>query len=221
AIDRGWKSCFADFRGSGRIRTRSNAVDLGRPIHLFRGARNRSEASNGTAAERLPNGIDRVHYLESTNNVVIVGTDLADDVSLLDIIDHILNAGVVIRGSLVISLAGVDLVYLGLDVILTSVETRSEASNGTAAERLPTGIDRVHYLESTNNVVIVGTDLADDVSLLDIIDHILNAGVVIRGSLVISLAGVDLVYLGLDVIRTSVETAIRYLQLQPPSSGSP
>jgi hypothetical protein len=76
-------------------------------------------------------------------------------------------------------------------------------------------------LESTNNVVIVGTDLADDVSLLDIIDHILNAGVVIRGSLVISLAGVDLVYLGLDVILTSVETAIRYLQLQPPSPGSP
>ena len=98
-------------------------MDLGRPIHLFRGARNRSEASNGTAADSLPNGIDRVHYLESTNNVVIVGTDLADDVSLLDIIDHILNAGVVIRGSLVISLAGVDLVYLGLDVILTSVET--------------------------------------------------------------------------------------------------
>jgi hypothetical protein len=76
-------------------------------------------------------------------------------------------------------------------------------------------------LESANNVVIVGTDFADDVSLLDIIDHILNAGVVIRGSLVISLAGVDLVYLGLDVILTSVETAIRYLQLQPPSSGSP
>jgi hypothetical protein len=76
-------------------------------------------------------------------------------------------------------------------------------------------------LESANNVVIVGTDFADDVSLLDIIDHILNAGVVIRGSLVVSLAGVDLVYLGLDVILTSVETAIRYLQLQPASSGSP
>jgi gas vesicle structural protein len=98
-------------------------VDLGHPIHLFRGARNQSEASNGTAADRLPNCIEQAHYLETANNVVIVGTDFADDVSLLDIIDHILNAGVVIRGSLVISLAGVDLVYLGLDVILTSVET--------------------------------------------------------------------------------------------------
>ncbi len=48
-----------------------------------------------------------------------------------------------------------------------------------------------------------------DVSLLDILDHVLNSGVVIHGSLVISLAGVDLVYVGLKVIWTSVETALR------------
>ena len=39
----------------------------------------------------------------------------------------------------------------------------------------------------------------------------LNSGVVIHGSLVISLAGVDLVYVGLNVILTSVETALRNL----------
>lgn len=48
-----------------------------------------------------------------------------------------------------------------------------------------------------------------DVSLLEILDHVLNAGVVIHGSIVISLAGVDLVYLGLNVVLTSVETAMR------------
>jgi hypothetical protein len=53
-----------------------------------------------------------------------------------------------------------------------------------------------------------------DVSLLDIIDHVLNAGVVIHGSLVISVAGVDLVYLGLNVVLTSVETALRNLQAE-------
>ena len=52
----------------------------------------------------------------------------------------------------------------------------------------------------------------DDVSLVEILDHVLNAGVVIHGSVVISLAGVDLVYLGLNVILTSVETALRNLQ---------
>jgi gas vesicle structural protein len=51
----------------------------------------------------------------------------------------------------------------------------------------------------------------DEVSLLEIIDHVLNAGVVIHGSLAISLAGVDLVYVGLNVVLTSVETALRNL----------
>jgi gas vesicle structural protein len=50
-----------------------------------------------------------------------------------------------------------------------------------------------------------------EVSLLEILDHVLNAGVVIHGSLVISLAGVDLVYVGLNVVLTSVETALRNL----------
>lgn len=52
----------------------------------------------------------------------------------------------------------------------------------------------------------------DEVSLLEIIDHVLNSGVLIHGSLVISLAGVDLVYVGLNVVLTSVETALRNLQ---------
>jgi hypothetical protein len=49
----------------------------------------------------------------------------------------------------------------------------------------------------------------DDISLLDVLDHVLNSGVVIQGSLVISIAGVDLVYVGLNVVLTSVETAMR------------
>ena len=59
----------------------------------------------------------------------------------------------------------------------------------------------------------------DEVSLLDILDHVLNAGVVIHGSLVISLAGVDLIYLGLNVVLTSVETALRHMQLEQLPSG--
>ena len=50
-----------------------------------------------------------------------------------------------------------------------------------------------------------------DVSLLEILDHVLNAGVVIHGSMVLSIAGVDLVYLGLNVVLTSVETALKTL----------
>lgn len=64
-------------------------------------------------------------------------------------------------------------------------------------------------------------DGENDISLLDILDHVLNSGVVIHGSLVISLAGVDLVYVGLNVILTSVETALRNLDARPPSKAGP
>jgi len=56
----------------------------------------------------------------------------------------------------------------------------------------------------------------DEASLLDILDHVLNSGAIIHGSLVISLAGVDLVYVGLNVILTSVETALREMDPAPP-----
>ena len=57
-----------------------------------------------------------------------------------------------------------------------------------------------------------------EASLLDILDHVLNAGVVLHGSIVISIAGVDLVYLGLNAVLTSVETAIKHLN-QPQLKG--
>jgi len=65
---------------------------------------------------------------------------------------------------------------------------------------------------TSNNVIFTASDPDDETSLLDILDHVLNAGVIIRGNIVISLAGVDLVFLGLDVILTSVETALRQMQ---------
>ena len=45
------------------------------------------------------------------------------DVTLLEGLDRVLNKGVVISGDIVISVADVDLVYLGLKVLLSSVET--------------------------------------------------------------------------------------------------
>lgn len=67
-------------------------------------------------------------------------------------------------------------------------------------------------MASSGEVVIIGSDAQDDVSLLDVLDHVLNAGVVIHGTVVISLAGVDLIYVGVNVVLTSVETALRQLK---------
>jgi gas vesicle structural protein len=45
------------------------------------------------------------------------------DVSLLETLDHVLNRGLVIAGNVTISVADIDLIYLGLNVVLGSVET--------------------------------------------------------------------------------------------------
>lgn len=66
-------------------------------------------------------------------------------------------------------------------------------------------------MSSPGTLVISDSDGDDQVAFVDILDHVLNQGVILRGNLVISLAGVDLIYVGLDVILTSVETAMRHI----------
>jgi len=53
------------------------------------------------------------------NNAVIK----SKEITLLEILDRVLDKGVVISGDIVISVADVDLIYLGLKVLLSSVET--------------------------------------------------------------------------------------------------
>ncbi len=56
----------------------------------------------------------------------------AEHVSLCETLDRVLNKGVVIGGEVVISVADIDLIYLGLKAVLTSVETAKRLRAGTA-----------------------------------------------------------------------------------------
>lgn len=51
----------------------------------------------------------------------------------------------------------------------------------------------------------------DELSLLETLDHVLDRGIVIAGEITIAVADVDLVFIGLNVLLTSVETALRVL----------
>jgi hypothetical protein len=53
--------------------------------------------------------------------------------SLLELADRLLNRGVVITGEAVISVAGVDLIYLGLNVVLSAVENMMPSPRDAAA----------------------------------------------------------------------------------------
>ena len=46
-----------------------------------------------------------------------------EDFTVLELLDRVLNTGVVLVGDVTISVAGVDLVYLSVRALLTSVET--------------------------------------------------------------------------------------------------
>lgn len=56
------------------------------------------------------------------------------DVGLIDILDVILDKGVAIKGDLIISIAGIDLVYLDLRVLIASVETLVQSYENNRTE---------------------------------------------------------------------------------------
>jgi hypothetical protein len=58
--------------------------------------------------------------------------DDAERVSLCETLDRVLNKGVVIGGEVVISVAEIDLIYLGLKAVLTSVETANRLRAGAS-----------------------------------------------------------------------------------------
>jgi hypothetical protein len=49
------------------------------------------------------------------------------EVTLLELVDRVLNKGVVLTGDVTLSVAGVDLVYVGLRVLIASVATLEES----------------------------------------------------------------------------------------------
>ena len=67
------------------------------------------------------------------------GVDAGERVSLCEALDRILNKGAVVAGEVVISVADVDLLYLGLQVVLTSVETARQSGLGGAGLLLEVG----------------------------------------------------------------------------------
>jgi hypothetical protein len=58
---------------------------------------------------------------------ILVSEEWEDtDVSLLETLDHVLNRGLVIAGEITISVADIDLIFVGLNVLVSSVETAHE-----------------------------------------------------------------------------------------------
>ena len=78
--------------------------------------------------------------MSSTFDQVIVGGDSEaleeSELSLLETLDHVLNRGLVIAGEITISVADVDLIFVGLNVLVSSVETANEVLRSREARAL-------------------------------------------------------------------------------------
>jgi gas vesicle structural protein len=65
--------------------------------------------------------------------------ELKYQVTLVELVDRVLNKGVVLAGDITLSVADVDLVYVGLRVLLSSVATLEEqrelSSSAVGAQR--------------------------------------------------------------------------------------
>ena len=66
---------------------------------------------------------------------LIVGEEWEEsDLSLLETLDHVLNRGLVIAGEITIAVADIDLIFIGLNVLVSSVETAHEVLRNRETE---------------------------------------------------------------------------------------
>ena len=63
--------------------------------------------------------------MNNNSNVI----DQSKDITILELLDRVLNKGVMLTGDLVISVADIDLVYVGVKLMLSSVETMEQLKN--------------------------------------------------------------------------------------------
>lgn len=60
----------------------------------------------------------------------------SQNVTLLELLDRIIDCGVVLTGDLTIAVADVDLITLGLNIVLASVERMGQLRAGAGLERV-------------------------------------------------------------------------------------
>jgi len=60
--------------------------------------------------------------------------DQSKDITILEVLDRVLNKGVILTGDIVISVADIDLIYLGVKLMLSSVETMEQLKAGKSLQ---------------------------------------------------------------------------------------
>lgn len=71
----------------------------------------------------------------ASSNQVVRLAHAERQVSLCELLDRVLNKGAVLTGEIVISVADIELLYVGINLLISSVETLLEAMDGQRPTR--------------------------------------------------------------------------------------
>jgi hypothetical protein len=106
-----------------------------------------------------------------------------------------------------------------------SVEARRQAAAARRDQTLAASLARREANRARQADNLARTRGAREVALIDLIDRLLDGGVVIHGDITLAVADVDLLYVGLRALVASVETMERDLGVsltaRSPSLGAP
>ena len=70
------------------------------------------------------------------NPIMSTSLSLEQEITLLDLLDRVLDKGIVVRGELTLSVAEIDLVHVSLRALISSVETARKMNLVHESERV-------------------------------------------------------------------------------------
>lgn len=99
--------------------------------------------------------IDRNKLIKNRSSIVYPRLHKNKKVSLVDVLDRILDKGAVVDGEAVIRIADIDLVFIGLRLLVTSVSRaeKLKRGNGIQKESKPTKEDLEYLRELEKEIV--------------------------------------------------------------------
>ena len=95
------------------------------------------------------------------------------------------------------------------------VEARKEAAARRRERTMAQAEARREASRTRRDANLQRARMARQVSLVDLVDRLLDGGVVIHGDITLAVADVDLLYVGLRALVSSVETMEREMGLSP------
>lgn len=101
-----------------------------------------------------------------------------------------------------------------------AIQARREAAARRRERQRAHASARRETAQAGRDVRVERARMAREVSLVDLVDRLLDGGVVIHGDITLAVADVDLLYVGLRALVSSVEAMEREMGFSPTARGS-